>query len=1355
MKNRIKLSFCLLMVANFIYAQSIESSYVPELPYNIPSPSASSLGSYGNIPVSGYTGKADVNVPLYKTSQRGIDLDIHLSYDTSGLLINQLPGWIGHGWNLLAGGAITRKINNLPDEISFKDTNAGADYYYKDYCADFGGYFGPAPLAPRVRQMEKEMNNINNYSNYFSNASIVPHKNNYKEFAVEAEGGADYSADIFYFDFMGIHGSFFYGNDGKWKVKSDRNICVQFDVNDKDNYIDNLEIKHIGNEVKQPKTIKGFTLVDDMGVKYVFGNEKNAIEYSTNLMSRHKYNTIEFWNAVTWMLTEVRDRFDNVLYTFKYSRGKNVVQLLNSYVFVQENGKKVNPEDTCSLLGCLNSPVYLDVIKTHDGTRIFFNHSKVYDDNSAYKHLYPNFKFTDFEKMIKKSYSSYIPNLEQKKQYELDEIFTVYFRGQEQYFKDDLIEMNLEKLNSVVICNNSNKSIQSSSAVDNNDILEKYSLQYGFDGRMHLTSLTSEVDGVIDYYYNFDYYDYDMIPADYITTEYDNWGYYNGKRNDILSGSVSDEREGVWSIVKDEIKNDYAQLNVMDKVKYMMPNVNFAKMGMLSKITYPTGGESVFDYELNTCSSALVDNKTDVVCFDKDIPVGGLRIKSVSNYGDGKLIGKKVYEYSNEDTGLSSGILYSLPNSYYKFNKDDKEIVVNISCSIIPLSNSFYPSIGYSFVREKNIDGSYVDYEFSNYDTEKDEKSDMIMDGVEFPNPFMEFSRRDYMCGKLLKKSIYDSDARLVELTENEYTSDRKFNSSNYVYTTGFTRVQRENENIYIGSRYKLFYPKVSLKQSTQKKYFGNCCVTSVLTNQYLDGVVCCSSVDNKNYYANVRHLVSERKICGNDVVKTEFTYPSFDMGDNRQLEKDFYLPVTAKKFFLNDCLIKGNRTYYGLYEKKYVPKYDVVFSNIESNEDTIMTYKSYTENFRPAEIIDGTGVKHSYFWDVKDRIISVIDNSQIDFDRFVLDANDVKPMVKKCLIESNSFPVEYMTCSYNTHGQISEIQKSNDLCTLYDYDSSGRLVCEYIEGTNGKKQQLRKHNYNYTTKVTGKIIEYAKKVDAMMAPYIMFYDAQNDNTAKRDEWDAMTPVEKYTAIENDYHDKIIFCDGRPVQYLLYSTLHPVWWKKKTNKGNYVIGWAEKDCILHGGFEPAKALEGRGFLLIDKDRNVIRGYIDRKVLLDETYTGWSLADLLQGDECIPDTASYLDFTTFDVTVGGTRSDVEKMRRDAWAIVMLNDEYYPYFSVIEQSNGKENQSEPTIPKENSVEQIGFNQYSVTFANSYDDVIIEVYDSEGYLVGVAEKDKVKCGDSIIVITEEPGAAELTVFSGEDIILQKILE
>lgn len=51
-------------------------------PDHVASPNAASLGRFGDIPVSYYTGRADVSIPLYKTTQRGVELDISLYYDT-------------------------------------------------------------------------------------------------------------------------------------------------------------------------------------------------------------------------------------------------------------------------------------------------------------------------------------------------------------------------------------------------------------------------------------------------------------------------------------------------------------------------------------------------------------------------------------------------------------------------------------------------------------------------------------------------------------------------------------------------------------------------------------------------------------------------------------------------------------------------------------------------------------------------------------------------------------------------------------------------------------------------------------------------------------------------------------------------------------------------------------------------------------------------------------------------------------------------------------------------------------------------------------------------------------------------
>ena len=70
-------------------------------------------------------------------------------------------------------------------------------------------------------------------------------------------------------------------------------------------------------------------------------------------------------------------------------------------------------------------------------------------------------------------------------------------------------------------------------------------------------------------------------------------------------------------------------------------------------------------------------------------------------------------------------------------------------------------------------------------------------------------------------------------------------------------------------------------------------------------------------------------------------------------------------------------------------------------------------------------------------------------------------------------------------------------------------------------------------------------------------------------------------------------------------------------------------------------------------------------------------------------------------------------------------------------------------ETHVLQYSENEYAVVFGQNYNDVVIEVYDVEGYLIGCVEADYVTTNDTVVVTTDEDGATDLTVFSGEDIV------
>src|SRR5438105_4771543 len=63
-----------------------------------PSPTASSLGKYADVPVSLYTGTPNINIPLGNLSGTELELPISLSYMARGVKVEENASWVGTGW---------------------------------------------------------------------------------------------------------------------------------------------------------------------------------------------------------------------------------------------------------------------------------------------------------------------------------------------------------------------------------------------------------------------------------------------------------------------------------------------------------------------------------------------------------------------------------------------------------------------------------------------------------------------------------------------------------------------------------------------------------------------------------------------------------------------------------------------------------------------------------------------------------------------------------------------------------------------------------------------------------------------------------------------------------------------------------------------------------------------------------------------------------------------------------------------------------------------------------------------------------------------------------------------------------
>ena len=113
-KNYWLLSLCLLFSLSAFGQGTIDNVERGKIIH--PSPTAASLGKYGEYPVSLYSGMVNIGQELLQIKSGSLSLNIGLRYHSGGNKPSDIPGWVGLGFSLDAGGVITRVVRDLPDD---------------------------------------------------------------------------------------------------------------------------------------------------------------------------------------------------------------------------------------------------------------------------------------------------------------------------------------------------------------------------------------------------------------------------------------------------------------------------------------------------------------------------------------------------------------------------------------------------------------------------------------------------------------------------------------------------------------------------------------------------------------------------------------------------------------------------------------------------------------------------------------------------------------------------------------------------------------------------------------------------------------------------------------------------------------------------------------------------------------------------------------------------------------------------------------------------------------------------------------------------------------------------------------
>ncbi len=160
--------------------------------------------------------------------------------------------------------------------------------------------------------------------------------------------------------------------------------------------------------------------------------------------------------------------------------------------------------------------------------------------------------------------------------------------------------------------------------------------------------------------YVFDYEEEVPIPSK-LTFDYDHWGYYNGKRNDVLSVPWSSSKSIRGTAIPSVQFLNTTNGNYNDlKGANREPDLDFAKLFSLKQITYPTSGVHDFQFELNEYGNldrpyiiSIEDNVVadTVLCNQSslsacDNAASGINLSfevGSETLDDGTVVGKDIY----------------------------------------------------------------------------------------------------------------------------------------------------------------------------------------------------------------------------------------------------------------------------------------------------------------------------------------------------------------------------------------------------------------------------------------------------------------------------------------------------------------------------------------------------------------------------------------------------------------------------------------------------------------------------------------------------------------------------------------
>lgn len=786
----------------------------------IKSPQSYAFEKRGNIPVNLYTGAIDLTIPI---TTIGDNVSASLSYDSSGFIPHKKSDAAGIGWSLITGGRITRVLKGTPDEYVGTDANLMTPNPHGEPI-DVHGFLKGVKTTPYTNSAAYDVNNGGTGSTDGGRWWMGTSPNRY-------EG----EPDEFSFNAMGISGKFVVGNSGNVLVQSD-------DPNIK---VDLSEMALYGGKLFCVPPPSKITIIDGKGTKYIFGGDLSKYEIS------YSYSIIPDYPNEDYLSYPIISSFSlaKVIYTngkevnFEYEVGSlysNLFCELNDWSMLTNSAKIFSMESYSQDGGRTSS--YYECTGPHHSANCFSGYAS---QNSA----------TDTFVMLKKSVLKSI-------KYEDDEIKINYINaGYPIKHYPDSFDPN-KAFNEWIIGN--------IETYHKNILVKKTELLYEhLGGTFKRPFLKSVKDLYSQQNYFFEYSKTDNLPA-YYTKGLDHWGYWNSNDSNTRLAPFD---------TYDASTGDYTLNNT-----FRDANPQNYDVALLNKVTYPTKGFTVFEYEPHyyakrierKSSSEFLPTLTNNAGL-----AGGARIKKVYSYANnGVLSSQKEYKYTTTlSSTISSGILMNWPRYFYSIvgagfngsNSMSSSFMLKTSSNVQKNSLDSY-NVGYGNVFEIENNKGYIEYNFTSYETHPDlynpdgYNTKKFNGGTYSPvNLFKNFNNlfgvdKSILRGRpLTEKYFSQTDLQSpVRIVDYEYYDNMEFNPNNSEDNNNFVSIQHISGVWAQG--YRKFMNGSNLKKKT--------------INDYLNGVQVKTSTEY--FYDSPANLnLSKEIVKGSDntEIKTSYQY--------------------------------------------------------------------------------------------------------------------------------------------------------------------------------------------------------------------------------------------------------------------------------------------------------------------------------------------------------------------------------------------------------------------------------------------------------------------------------------------------